>query len=95
VPRGGKNETDDGLIQVTEDGGKHWRKIERLPGVPRYFFVNDIQASLHDADTVFPALDNHKSGDLKPYLLKKLEEKLEATGAPWTPGRGVPKWKKD
>ncbi|NIM15549.1 MAG: hypothetical protein GTO45_26515 [Candidatus Aminicenantes bacterium] len=27
--------------------------------------------------------------------LKKLEEKLEAAGAPWTPGRGVPKWKKD
>ncbi len=26
--------------------------------------------------------------------LKKLEEKLEAAGAPWTPGRGVPKWKR-
>ena len=26
--------------------------------------------------------------------LKKLEEKMEAAGAPWTPGRGLPKWKK-
>jgi photosystem II stability/assembly factor-like uncharacterized protein len=71
--------TDDGLIQVTEDGGKNWRKIERLPGVPRYFFVNDIQASLHDADTVFVALDNHKTGDLKPYLMKSTDR-----GRTWT-----------
>jgi photosystem II stability/assembly factor-like uncharacterized protein len=71
--------TDDGLIQVTEDGGKNWRKIERLPGVPRYFFVNDIQASLHDADTVFVALDNHKTGDLKPYLMKSTDR-----GRNWT-----------
>ena len=26
--------TDDGLIQVTEDGGAHWRKNEKFPGVP-------------------------------------------------------------
>ena len=26
--------------------------------------------------------------------LKKLGEELEAAGAPWTPGRGVPVWKK-
>ena len=37
--------TDDGLIQVTEDGGKTWRKIEKLPGVPDNFFVNKIKAS--------------------------------------------------
>ena len=27
--------TDDGLVQVTEDGGKNWRKIEQFPGVPQ------------------------------------------------------------
>ncbi len=71
--------TDDGLIQVTEDGGKNWRKIEKIPGVPAFFFVNDIKASLHDAHTVFAALDNHKTGDFKPYLVKSTDR-----GRTWT-----------
>jgi photosystem II stability/assembly factor-like uncharacterized protein len=64
--------TDDGLIQVTENGGKSWRKIvvDDLPGVPKTAFVNDIKADLFDANTVYIALDNHKFGDLNPYLLK-------------------------
>jgi photosystem II stability/assembly factor-like uncharacterized protein len=62
--------TDDGLIQVTEDGGKTWRKIEKLPGIPDFFFVNDVKADLHDADTVYVVVDDHKSGDFSPYLLK-------------------------
>lgn len=62
--------TDDGLIQVTEDGGKNWRKIDitALPGVPATAFINDIKADLFDAGTVYVALDNHKNGDFKPYL---------------------------
>ncbi|MFK5857498.1 MAG: glycosyl hydrolase [Bacteroidota bacterium] len=64
--------TDDGIIQVTEDGGTKWRKIEvgSLPAVPEKAFVNDIKADLHDANTVYIVLDNHKYGDFKPYLLK-------------------------
>lgn len=64
--------TDDGLIQITEDGGKNWRKVEvgRLPDVPKTAFVNDIKADLFDVNTVYIALDNHKFGDLNPYLLK-------------------------
>jgi hypothetical protein len=64
--------TDDGLIQITEDGGKTWRKVEAgsLPGVPKTAFVNDIKADLFDVNTVYIALDNHKFGDLNPYLLK-------------------------
>ena len=65
--------TDDGLIQVTEDGGKNWRKISKLPGVPEFTYVNDIRACKHDVDTVFVALDNHKNGDFKPYLLKSTD----------------------
>ena len=63
--------TDDGLIHVSEDGGGSWRKIEvgSLPGVPKTAFVNDLRADLHDADTVYVALDNHKYGDFSPYLL--------------------------
>jgi photosystem II stability/assembly factor-like uncharacterized protein len=64
--------TDDGLIQVTEDGGENWNAVEvgRLPGVPKTAFVNDIKADLFDENTVYVALDNHKFGDLNPYLLK-------------------------
>src|SRR5690606_29317193 len=31
--------TDDGLVQVTEDGGANWRRIEDFPGVPKYTYV--------------------------------------------------------
>ena len=62
--------TDDGLIQVTEDGGKSWRRIDRLPGVPARFFVNDIKADLHNKDTVYVVVDDHKNGDFSPYILK-------------------------
>lgn len=67
--------TDDGIIQVSENGGESWRKIEvgTLPGVPATAFVNDIRADLHDANTVYVSLDNHKYGDFKPYLLKSTD----------------------
>ena len=63
---------DDGLIHVTEDGGQNWRRINvgDLPNVPATAFVNDIKADLFDVNTVYVALDNHKFGDLNPYLLK-------------------------
>ena len=62
--------TDDGLIRVSEDGGENWRAIDRLPGVADQFFVNDIKADLHDANTVYVVVDDHKSGDFRPYIFK-------------------------
>ena len=62
--------TDDGLIQVSEDGGQSWRQTDDLPGVPDFFFVNDIKADLFDPDTVYVVVDNHKAGDFNPYVLK-------------------------
>ena len=62
--------TDDGLIHVTEDGGETWADISNLPGVPDDYFVNDIKADLHDPDTVYVVVDDHKSGDFSPYVLK-------------------------
>ena len=62
--------TDDGLIQVTEDGGRNWRRIDKLPGVPSRFFVNDIKADLYNPDVVYVVVDDHKSGDFSPYVLK-------------------------
>ena len=62
--------TDDGLIHVSEDGGRNWRSLDELPGVPDFFFVNDIKADLFDPDTVYVVVDDHKSGDFSPYVLK-------------------------
>ncbi len=60
--------TDDGLIQITEDGGEHWRSVNEVPGVPATTYVSRIEASLHDRNTVYAAFDNHKNGDFKPYI---------------------------
>ena len=71
--------TDDGLIQVTDDGGVNWTKIGTFPGVPERTYVNDIIASRHDRDTVYAAFNNHKNGDFKPYILKSTD-----LGRSWT-----------
>lgn len=67
--------TDDGLLQVTEDGGENWRRIElgTINGIPSTAFVNDIKADLFDANTVYVAMDNHKYGDFTPYLIKSTD----------------------
>ena len=67
--------TDDGLIQVTLDGGNSWKLIEvgSISGIPATAFVNDIRADLSDANTVYAALDNHKYGDFKPYIIKSTD----------------------
>ncbi|MFQ5680132.1 MAG: WD40/YVTN/BNR-like repeat-containing protein [Gemmatimonadota bacterium] len=65
--------TDDGLIQVTEDGGRTWRRIESLPGVPDTAYISDLEASWHDGNTVYATVDNHKRGDFRPYVLKSAD----------------------
>jgi len=67
--------TDDGIIQVTEDGGDNWRKVDygRISGLPSTAFVNDLRGDLHEGSTVYAALDNHKYGDFKPYLFKSTD----------------------
>lgn len=62
--------TDDGLIQVTSDGGATWTKYEKFAGVPEMTYVSRLAASNHDVNTVYAAFDNHKNEDFKPYLLK-------------------------
>ena len=56
--------TDDGIVQVSEDGGANWRKLMlgTIKDVPSRAFVNDVRADLYDANTVYLVLDNHKEG---------------------------------
>lgn len=65
--------TDDGLIQITADGGATWSKIEKFPGVPDRTYVNEVLTSQHVKDTVYAAFNNHKNGDFKPYVLKSTD----------------------
>jgi hypothetical protein len=60
---------------VTQDNGQNWTRIEvgDLPGVPEMAFVNDIKADLYDVNTAYVVLDNHKFGDLEPYILKSTD----------------------
>ena len=65
--------TDDGLIQITGDGGQSWTKYEKFPGVPDTTYVSRLAASEHDVNTVYAAFDNHKNEDFKPYLLQSTD----------------------
>lgn len=60
--------SDDGLLHVSEDGGQNWRKSGSLPKLPVLSFINDIEASSHDSNSLFVAADAHKFGDFSPYL---------------------------
>ena len=71
--------TDDGLMQVSEDSGQTWRRIERFPDIPDRAYVSDICASQHNVDTLYVAFNNYQCGDFKPYLLKS-----DNRGKTWT-----------
>ncbi len=66
--------TDDGLIQVTEDGGLRWRKVEGFPftNKPENVYVADIETSRRDPNVVSACFDNHQNGDFKPYVLRSI-----------------------
>jgi photosystem II stability/assembly factor-like uncharacterized protein len=71
--------TDDGLIQVSEDAGETWRKVESFRGVPDLSYVADVVASRHDPNTVYAVFNNHKEGDFEPYILRS-----DDRGSSWT-----------
>jgi hypothetical protein len=71
--------TDDGLVQISENGGETWRKIESFPGVPELTYVTDIVPSARDAGTVFVTFNDFHRGNFKPYILKSSD-----LGRSWT-----------
>jgi photosystem II stability/assembly factor-like uncharacterized protein len=71
--------TDDGLVQISENGGETWRKIEKFPGVPDMTYVTDIHPSPVDANTVFVTFNDFHRSNFKPYVLKSTD-----LGRNWT-----------
>ncbi len=66
--------TDDGVIQMTENAGKQWRRTEKFPGVPSNTYVSDILPSRFDENIVYASFDNILRDDFKPYLLKSSDK---------------------
>ena len=61
--------TDDGLIQLTQDGGKNWSNVTPK-ALPEWSMISIIDPSPHDAGTAFVAVDRHKLDDRAPYIYK-------------------------
>src|SRR5579862_546526 len=61
--------TDDGNLQLTRDGGKHWENlVGNIHGLPKNSWVNWVQASAYDPGTAYAAFDRHTFGDMRPYV---------------------------
>lgn len=71
--------TDDGLIQVTRDGGKSWTKTEKFPNVPETTYVSRVVWSSANEGTIYATLDGHRSNDFKPYVMRSTDY-----GQSWT-----------
>jgi photosystem II stability/assembly factor-like uncharacterized protein len=61
--------TDDGLVQLTRDGGKTWTNITPKD-MPEWGTVSLIEPSPFDPATAYVAVDRHRLDDLKPYIFK-------------------------
>jgi photosystem II stability/assembly factor-like uncharacterized protein len=63
--------TDDGRLQVTQDGGGQWRDvIGNVRGLPKGAWVNWVQAGNFDAGTAYAAFDLHTYGDMAAYVYR-------------------------
>lgn len=72
--------TDDGNLQVTNDGGNTWTNLaEKITLVPRNTWVSYVEPSPHDRRTVFVTFDGHGTGDMRTYVLKSTD-----LGRTWT-----------
>jgi len=61
--------SDDGLVNVTRDGGKTWSNVTPKD-MPEWIQINSIEASPHDAGTAYVAATMYKSDDFRPFLYK-------------------------
>ncbi|HEX9148538.1 MAG TPA: glycosyl hydrolase, partial [Thermoanaerobaculia bacterium] len=61
--------TDDGLVQLTRDGGKNWQNVTPK-GIPEWIQINSLEVSPHDKATAYVAATMYKFDDFRPYLYK-------------------------
>ena len=63
--------SDDGVLQMTTDGGKNWMNISKnVPGIPADSSVSHVEPSRVNANTAYVSYDRHKFDDYKPYIFK-------------------------
>ena len=81
--------TDDGLVQVTRDGGKTWTEVgHNMPGRPdiKGGRIYQIGVSPYDAGTAYVAVDYHMYDDNHPYVYRTSDY-----GKSWTAiSKGLP-----
>ncbi len=70
--------TDDGLIQLTRDGGSSWTNVTPRD-MPAWSTISMIEPSRYDANTAYVAVDRHKLDDIKPYVFTTSD-----AGKSWT-----------
>lgn len=61
--------TDDGLIQLTRDGGAHWTNVTPRD-MPAWYKISILDASHFSAGTAYAAVNGEKSNDFAPYIYK-------------------------
>ncbi len=61
--------TDDGLVQVTRDGGKNWSNVA-VSGAPEWARVYQVGVSPFDAGTAYVTYDAHELDNPKPFVYK-------------------------
>ena len=61
--------SDDGLIHITDDGGKNWKNV--TPKIMnKWMMINSIDSSPFDSGTSYVAGTLYKTGDFSPYIYK-------------------------
>ena len=58
--------SDDGYVQVTENGGGSWTRIS--DSLPQKLWVSRVIASKHEKERVFITLNGYRNDDFKPYI---------------------------
>lgn len=63
--------TNDGLVQVTRDGGKIWTNVTKnIPNLPKWGTVSNIEPSRYDAGIAYITVDFHQKNNRDPYVYK-------------------------
>src|SRR5689334_13953950 len=63
--------TNDGLVQVTKDGGKSWTNVTAgIPGIPTWGSVRHVEPSRYSAATAYIIVDAHQENNRDPWVYK-------------------------